>query len=208
MIGYAGRALPWARLGVVAVLVVILMHVVHRWPWSMWPLEGVGVGLLAAGAAWCFDETAAAVVDTSPRSLAWRTAARASGVALLLVAWAVAVLWSRDSLFGHPWAVAGQGVAAMIAASAYATWRRAGGDPMPGSAVALAAVPTATFWALLKPWDDAVAVFPYAEGGTGLAGWAGSAALWSVVAGASLLVLLAAVVDNRWWRARARRDAG
>src|SRR5215210_5226740 len=116
MLTYAGRALPWARLGLVSALVVVLMEVVHRWPWTMWPLEGVAVGLLAAGAAWCFDETAASVIDTAPRRLAWRTAVRASGLVLLLVAWLGAVLWSRESLFGHPWAVAAQGIAAVIAA--------------------------------------------------------------------------------------------
>ena len=202
MLSYAGRALPWARLGVVAVLVVVLMDVVRRWPWTMWPLEGMAVGLLATGAAWCFDEAAAAVVDTAPRRLAWRTAGRASGVSLLLVAWVIAVIWSRDSLFGHSWAVAGQGIAAVIAASAYATWRRAGGDPVPGRAIALVAVPTAAFWALLKPWDERLAVFPYADAGSGLGSWAGSAALWSIVAGAGLIVLVAALIDSRWWRSR------
>lgn len=204
MLGYAGRAVPWARLGVVSALVLLLMEVVRRWPWTMWPLEGVAVGLLAAGAAWCFDETAASVVDVAPRHLAWRTAVRASGVALLFVAWAGAVLWSWESLFGHAWAVAGQGAAAMIAASAYATWRRAGGDPVPSRAVALAAVPTAAFWALLRPWDQSVAVFPYADAGTGLGSWGGSSALWSILAGAALLVLAAALVDSRWWRSARR----
>ena len=34
MLSYAGRALPWARLCVVSVLVVVLMEVVRRWPWQ------------------------------------------------------------------------------------------------------------------------------------------------------------------------------
>jgi hypothetical protein len=198
MLSYAGRALPWARLGLVSALVVVLMDVVHRWPWTMWPLEGVAVGLLAAGAGWCFDESAAAVIDTAPRGLAWRTAVRSSGLVLPLAAWVAAVLWSRDSLFGHPWAVAGQGIAMMIASAAYATWRRSCGDPAPGRAIALAAVPTATFWALLKPWDDSVAVFPYADAGSGMGSWDGSVALWSIVAGAALVVLVAALTDVRW----------
>jgi hypothetical protein len=198
MLSYACRALPWARLGVVGALVVALMEVVRRWPWEIWPLEGVAVGLLAAGAGWCFDEPAAAVVDTAPRRLAWRTAVRSSGLVLLLVAWVGAVFWSRDSLFGHPGAVAGQGIAMMIAAAAYATWRRSGGDPVPSRSIALTAVPTATFWALLKPWDESVAVFPYADAGSGLGSWNGSVALWSIVAGAALIVLVAALIDVRW----------
>ena len=205
MLGYAGRALPWARLGVVSVLIVVLMEVVHRWPWTMWPLQGVAVGLLAAGAGWCFDDTAAAVVDTAPRRLAWRTAVRSSGLVLLLVSWVGAVWWSRESLFGHPWAVAGQGVAAVIAAAAYATWRRSGGDPEPGRTIAFTAVPTATFWALLKPLDESVAVFPYADAGSGLGSWEGSVALWSIVAGVALIILAAALTDGRWARLRTRR---
>jgi hypothetical protein len=202
MLGYAGRALPWARLGVVSVLIVVLMEVVHRWPWTMWPLEGVAVGLLAAGAGWCFDEPAAAVVDTAPRQLAWRTAVRSGGLVVLLVSWVGAVWWSRESLFGHPWAVAGQGIAAVIVSAAYATWRRSGGDPEPGQAIALAAVPTATFWALLKPLDESVAVFPYADARSGLGSWEGSVALWSIVAAAALIILAAALTDSRWARFR------
>ncbi|MEU0312929.1 hypothetical protein [Nocardioides sp. NPDC006273] len=67
-------------VGVVGVLVLVLMERVARWPWTMWPLEGITIGLLAAGTAWCFDEPAAEVVDAAPRHLTWRTGARATGV--------------------------------------------------------------------------------------------------------------------------------
>ncbi|HWM73641.1 MAG TPA: hypothetical protein VNQ53_07870 [Nocardioides sp.] len=202
MLRYAARAVPWARVGVAGVLVLVLMDVVRRWPWTMWPLEGIAIGLLAAGTAWCFDEPAAEVVDSAPRHLAWRTGIRASGVLLLLAAWAVAVLRARESLFGHPWAVALQGSATVIAAAAYATCRRAYGEPAPGRAVGLVVVPAATFWALIRPLADSLPIFPYADGSVGLGSWEASIGMWLTVAGIAILLLLAALADTRWWRLR------
>jgi hypothetical protein len=205
MIRYAARGVPWSRVALAACLVLVLMDVVRRWPWTMWPLEGTAVGLLAGAAAWCFDEPAASVVDSAPRSLLWRTAARASGAVVLLAAWTVAVLLARDSLFGHPWEVAFQGVAAVLAAVAYTCWRRAGGDPNPGLQAALTVVPVATAWALIRPFSQALPVFPYADGSTDFGDWGVSLAGWAVVAGAAVVLLIAALADARWRLTPARR---
>ena len=110
MLHHAARAVPWGRVALAAALVVVLMELVRWNPWVLWPLEGTAVGLLAGAAAWCFDETAAAVVDTSPRGLSWRAAARSPAVLLLILAWAFAVARvGNDAAFGHLGAVLVQG---------------------------------------------------------------------------------------------------
>lgn len=202
MLRYAVRAVPWTRVWTAALLVVVLMELVSRWPWSMWPLEGAAIGLLAGATAACFDEPAAAVVDPAPRSLAWRTTARASGVLVLAAAWALSVGRAWDSLFGHPWAVTVQGITAMLAGAGWATWRRSGGEPAPGIVLAAAAVPFVTAWALVRPLDEEVPVFPYAYNGFG--DWQLSLIGWTVAAGCAAVLLLSALVDARWWPVRRR----
>lgn len=202
MIRYAAHAVPWSRVGAAAVLVVVLMEVVSRWPWQTWPLEGTAVALLAGATAWCFDEPAAAVVDPAPRSLAWRTLARGSGVLVLAVAWAIAVARAWHDLFGYPWVVTLQGVAAMLAGAAWVTWRRAAGVPAPGTQLAVSVVPLLTAWALVRPFDEQLPVFPYAPEGSGSWGW--SLAAWGSLAVAGGMLLVAALADAHWWRARRR----
>jgi hypothetical protein len=200
MIRYAARAVPWERVVLAAGLVVVLMELVRRWPWTMWPLEGVAVGLLAAATGWCIDERAAAVVDAAPRGLVWRTAARATGVVVLLAAWGIGVYVARDSLFDHAGYVAAQGVAALLAASAWCCWRRSSGEPGPGSTLALAVLPACTGWALVRPLSGSVPVFPYADGSGDYGDWNASLAGWSVLATAAVVLLAAALADVRWWR--------
>ena len=200
MIRYAARAVPWERVVLAAVLVVVLLELVRRWPWTMWPLEGAAVGLLAAATGWCFDERSAAVVDAAPRGLVWRTAARASGVAVLLAAWGVGLWIARDSLFDHTGHVAAQGVAAVLAAAAWCCWRRSAGEPGPGSALALAVLPACTAWALVRPLSGSLPVFPYADGSADYGNWDTSLAGWSVLATGAVVVLAAALADARWWR--------
>jgi hypothetical protein len=127
----------------------------------MWPLQGIAVGMVAAAATWCFDETAAAVVDTLPRSLAWRTASRLLGVAVVLGVWLAAVDWTSTAYFGQAGHVAWQGVAAITAGSAYATWRRSRGAPTPAAAAATVLVCGASFVALARPLGDRLPAFPY-----------------------------------------------
>jgi hypothetical protein len=202
---YAARSVPWSRVTVAAGVVVVLMELVRRWQWSVWPLEGCAVGLLAAATAWCFDERSAEVVDTAPRPLAWRSAARATGAVALLAVWLMAVHRARGSLFGHPREVALQGVAAMLAAGGYACWRRSGGVAEPGLSVAALVVPVTTCWALVRPFSGPLPVFPYADGRGDFGDWGLSLALWSVLAAVAVLLLLAALAELRWWRPRSGR---
>jgi len=195
VVHYAARAVPWVRVGIAAALVLVLMDVVRRWPWHMWPLEGTAVGLLAGGTAWCFDETSAAVVDTTPRRLAWRTAARTSGVLLLAASWAFAVLHARHSLFDHAGDVALQGLVAMLAAAAYASSRRRAGEATPGVGLTLVVVPLLTAWALVRPFSEVFPVFPYADGTGDLGDWATSRLLWSVLGTGALVVLVSTLAE-------------
>lgn len=198
MVRVAIRSLPWGRLAASAVLLGILMEGVRRSPWFLWPLEGEAVGVLAAAAAWCLDEPAGAIVDVVPRPLWWRTGARAAGVAGMMGVWSVAVWWSRDSLFGHPWDVWVQGLAASTVGAAWATWRRSTGVRTPGIAFAATAVPIAAIWALTRPFPRTLPVFPY--GTTGSGDWTTSTTGWIAVASVASVCLVLALSDSRWWR--------
>ncbi len=199
MIAYAARAVPWTRVALAAGLVAVLMELVRWNPWVLWPLEGTAVGLLAGATAWCFDETSAAVVDATPRGLAWRTMARSPGPLVLLGTWTAVVLHAgADTMFGHLDEIWFQGVAACLAGAAYTGWRRSSGEASPGLRFATAVVPATTAWALLRPLDRHLSVFPY--GTTTPAGWDHSASAWVTLAIATVVTLGVVLVDARWWR--------
>lgn len=201
MLRHAASALAWRILGLAACLVVVLMELVRWSPGSLWPLQGTAVGLLAGSSALCFDERAAAVVDTLPRSLAWRTAARAAGPAVLAAAWSAVVVHAGDeNLFGQRDQILVQGCVAVLAGAAFAAWRRSGGADSPGIALTIAVVPLATAWAVVRPVGGRIPIFPYVTESSGE--WQASAVGW-LTAGALALVLLGlALGDARWWGAR------
>lgn len=199
MLGYAARAVPWSRVLPAAGLVLVLMELVRRWPFTTWALEAAAVGLVAGAVAWSLDEPAARLVDTSPRSLAWRTCARLPAVGLVLAAWALAVARTWESFAGHGSTVLLQGLAAAAVAGGWATWRRAGGVAMPGIVFAAGVVPGALVWGLTR-LSDWVPVFPYVAAPR--ADWAASARGWWIAGGLALVVLAAALADARWWTVR------
>ena len=112
------------------VVVAALMAMVAAWPEVVWPLQGAAVGLLAGAAAWSMDETSAAVVDTLPRPLSWRTAARAAAVVPSALVWTGCVLLLRRPAAAAPRPFLLQGFAAVLLAVAFVTWRRALGEPL------------------------------------------------------------------------------
>ncbi len=199
MVRHAARGVPWPLVSAAALLIPGLLALVRYDPWTLWPLQGTAVGLLAAAVGWCLDEPAAAVVDPAPRGLAWRTLARAAGIVVLLATWTAGVWWARTGLYGHPGAVFGQGLAATAVATTWVTWRRARGEASPGHRWALAVVPATTAWALVKPWNQQLPVFPYTSGGE-YGDWAVSAAGWTAVGVlAAVLLILILTREGRPW---------
>ncbi|WP_433219706.1 hypothetical protein ACQP00_15955 [Dactylosporangium sp. CS-047395] len=188
MLRHAARAVPWPLVAAAALLIAALFAAVRFDNWTLWPLQGTAVGLLAGAVGWCLDEPAAAVVDPAPRGLAWRTLARTTGTATLLAAWSAAVWWARAELYGHPWAVLGQGYAAAAVATAWVTWRRTRGEATPGQRWAIAVIPAVTVWALVRPFERHLPVFPYASGGD-YGNWTASGTGWTATGAAALAAL-------------------
>lgn len=198
MLRYAAYSVPWARVGAGAVLVLVLMDLVRRWPFPTWALQAGAVGLLAGVAAWCFDEPAARLVDTAPRSLAWRTVARLPGVVLLAGAWVVSLARDWDAFLGHAPSLLLQGLASLTVALAWATWWRSRGVPMPGTLFAFGVIPATMAWSLAGYVTHRLPVFPGLADGSDT--WARSTVVWLVAGGIAAVVLLAALADAPWWR--------
>lgn len=191
MTGYAARAVRWPLVAAGCATVAGLMGLVAASPWILWPLQGTAVGVLAATVAWSMDEPAAAVVDTLPRSLRWRTAVRASTVPLVVGVWTTTLLLMRARIPAHLGLFLLQGTGAACFALAVTVWRRASGEPEPGQTFAALVVPVAT--ALARPVVDWLPVFPVWPDDR----WALSQTLWSVLTAGSLVVLVAALSRPR-----------
>lgn len=190
---HALQAVPWRLLGLAAVLVPLLLRTVEAWPYTVWPLQGIAVGLLAGTTAWVYDEPSAALVDTLPRHLAWRTVARSVAVVVLVGCWLASVAWTRTAYFGHAGDVAVQGCVAVVATTAYVTWLRRAGRATPGGLVGPGVVAGSAFIALARPFNDQVPVFPY----TGTDPWSQSTAGWLVAGVLSLVTLAWALHGSR-----------
>lgn len=187
MARYAAQATPWGLVALAGTLLMVLLAALRLDPWTLWPLQGVAVGLLAGAVGWCLDEPAAVVADAAPRGLVWRTTARLGGVALLLASWAAAVWWARSVLFGQAGAVLIQGWAAAALTCAWVTWRRAAGEAVPGQRWALVVIPLSAAWALVRPLEEALPVFPFAATAST---WETSRWGWTIVAVVSVAVLV------------------
>jgi hypothetical protein len=199
MVRYSAKAVPWLQTYLAGVLVAVLMELVRWNPWVLWPLEGVAVGLLAGATAWCFDEAAAAVVDTLPRGPAWRAAARAPALVLLIAIWTASTYHAGDdALFGHRNAVLVQGLAAMAGGAAFAARSRGRGDATPGLRIAMIVVPVSTSWALVRPVQRWVPIFPYGDSSPST--WDASTTGWVVLAVVATVVLARALTEVHWSR--------
>lgn len=189
MTRYASRAVAWTLVAASCVLVVALMALVAAWPEVVWPLQGAAVGLLAGAAAWSMDETAAAVVDSLPRPLWWRTVARTAAVVPLGLVWTGCVFIAGDRLPPHSELFLLQGFAAVLFAVAFVTWRRAHGEAVPGARFGSAAIAVATAFALIRPLPDRLPLFPIWT----FEQWGLSFAIWSALAAASAVLLAIAL---------------
>jgi hypothetical protein len=183
VIRYAGRTVPWRLVTVCCAIIMGLMTLVAIWPTIMWPLQGTAVGVVAGIVAWSMDERSAAVVDTTPRALWWRTTARAVVVPVVLLVWTGCLTVAGDRLPQHFRFFIAQAAVAAGAALAVTLAQRAGGNAEPGRRFAALVIPTAAALALARPLERWLPVFPIwpAEH------WAASRALWSVLAVVFLL---------------------
>jgi hypothetical protein len=190
MLRHAARAVPWSLVAAACAVVPVLLAMAAAWPDDVWPLQGIAVGLTAGVGAWCMDERAAAVVDTLPRPLWWRTVARSAALVPLAAVWTASVVAAGDRLPDHQRLFVLQGIAALVAGVAVATARRARGVAMPGLAVAPALVAAVGVVALVRPAADHVPLFPIWP----WEAWGRSAVIWwavLVAAAAALAVALA-----------------
>ncbi|MFB7577319.1 hypothetical protein [Streptomyces sp. NPDC056165] len=189
MTRYAVRATPWLLVMVGCGVVAGLMALVAARPWNLWPLEGASVGVMGGVVAVAMDERCAGLVDTLPRGLRWRTAARAGAVVpIVLTLWACSLFTWRHRLPDHLWLFVLQGAGAVGLALAITGWRRATGTAEPGAPFAALVIPTATALALIRPWPHWVALFPVWPGDN----WAFSRAIWSAASlGSPALLALA-----------------
>jgi hypothetical protein len=197
MLRYAVRGLPWGPLAAVGVVLPLLLSMVRYDPSGMWPMQGTAVGVVAAGVAWCLDERAAAVADSTPRGVTGEILARSTGFLPIAAAWTASVWWAREALFGHAWNVFVQGVAAGLVAAGWTASRRVAGEAEPGHRLALTVVPIATGWALIRPFDSLLPVFPY-----GNDAWARSTLGWSVFGAIGLLGFGLVLAESSWWLLR------
>ena len=167
MIRHAGRAVPWGLVALGCTLVPALIAV----------------------AAWSMDERAAAVVDTLPRPLWWRTAARAAACVPLAVVWIACVALAGDRLPDHRGLFVLQGVTAMVVAVAFVTWRRSRGSATPGARIAPGAAALVTMLALVRPAPEYLVLFPIWPWER----WGLSAAIWSALLAGGAVLLAASL---------------
>lgn len=185
-------AVPWTLIVALCGLVAVLMALVAAWPAQAWPLQGAAVGLLAGGAALALDEPSAAIVDTLPRGLAWRTVAHAAAVLPLLFTWAACIGFTADRLPPRGPVFLLQGGAAVVLAVALATAGRAAGAAEPGTTVARVAIPLCAMLAVARPLPEAVPLFPIWPAEP----WARTIGIW-LGAGALGLLILADSLSHR-----------
>lgn len=157
---HAVVATRWSLLAASGVAAAGCVVLVSRWPAALWPLHGAALGLLTGAAAAAVDERCAAVVDTAPRPLWWRTAGRAVVPVALAVVWVVTHALVRDRLPDHLDVLVLQGVVAVGLGFAVATASRVRGRGEPGQALAAAVVPLVLGAALARPFEAELPLFP------------------------------------------------
>jgi hypothetical protein len=165
-------------LGITLVLIVTLLTIVARWPYTMWPLHGAAIGLIAGTSAWAVDETTATIVDVAPRPLWWRIAARALTPLILAGAWTAMHFPIRDRLPHQFGLFILQGATAAALGFAAGNALRARGRAEPGQWIASFVCPLTLGVALAKPLNDHAPLFPVWPHDD----WTRSTIIWSAAA--------------------------
>ena len=201
MLRHAARGVPWSLIAAAALLIPGLLAFVRYDPWTLWPLQGTAVGLLAGAVGWCLDEPAAAVVDTaSARAWPGEHSPAPPASPFCSVTWSAGVWRARPGPLRPPVGglrpgPRGSGDRDHLGDVAAGRWRSVPGPGAGRSSV----VPATTAWALVKPLEKQVPVFPYAFGGE-YGDWAVSAAGWTII-GLLACALLALILtrEGRPW---------
>lgn len=189
---YIRAATPWAILGSTVALLVGLLVIVACWPYSMWPLHGGAVGLIAGASAWAVDEECASVVDVTPRPLWWRSACRVVTPVVLSATWVGCHLAARRRLPDHLNLFLLEGVTAAALGFAGGTLLRSWGRAEPGQWIASLACPLTLAVALARPATGLAPVFPIWPSEN----WARSAAIWSSAAAVSVVLVVVALSND------------
>ena len=182
---YARAATSWAMLGITLALIVTLLTIVARWPYTMWPLHGAAIGLIAATSAWAVDETTATIVDIAPRPMWWRSAVRAFTPLILAVAWTATHFVIRNRLPDQLDLFVLQGVAAAALGFAAGITLRSRGRSEPGQWIASFVCPLTLGVALAKPLNDHAPLFPVWPHDN----WTRSTIMWAAAALSAVLVV-------------------
>jgi hypothetical protein len=186
MLRYSLRVLPLPVFAAALAAIAGLLWLADRNIYHEWPLVGLAVGAIGAAAGYLFDEPAAAVVDTLPRSLRWRTAARLIPAGVLAAAWIGGLGATDVGLAGRIGVVRLEGVGAILAASGAATVLRRSRVPAPGFTVGGPLLLVTALFAVASPLHRQIPLFELGPDGD----WAASRALWTAIAlsGAAALV--------------------
>ena len=184
---------PWRPVALLTTGGVTLL--VAAAVWSGTSVSGasvtVGVPLLAGATAYVLDEAAGEAVGAVPTSLRARSRARLFVAAAVLVvgSFALAVVALRSGSGARAGAVVQLAGLCSVAVAVAAAMRRRVAEP--GEVVAGGVLAAVLVIALAHPLDRWVDVFPSEAGQR----WAGSLALWGLVATASIAGLWAATRD-------------
>jgi small-conductance mechanosensitive channel len=142
-------------------------------------------------AARAFDEPSASIVDSLPRPLWWRTAARLVYPVLLAATWWVAVGIADVRPNGRPEVVRLEGVALILVGAATATLLRRRGRDAPGTAIGSALLLVVTTLAVLNPAHGVLPLFPFYDDTT----WARAGWIWLTVAAVAAATLVLSCVE-------------
>lgn len=165
------------------------------------PLGFVRLALLAlaVAAAFILDEPAAAAVDAVPSTRRHRTADRAAAAVLPFAAWVAGVLaLELRNAVAEAGALIVEGAGLIAVAVALAAVVRWAGHVEPGEIAASVLGPAVLAVLVLHPPPRSVPIFPMVDG------WAASTALWSVMAWAAAMIVVATSADLYCPRRRLR----
>jgi hypothetical protein len=188
---YALRAGPAVATAVAVATTAGLLWLVEVSPPVAWPAVGMAAAMLGVAAARAFDEPAASIVDSLPRPLWWRTAARSGYPVLLAAAWCAAVGVADVRPNGRPDVVLLQGVALILVGAAAATLLRRHGRAVPGTTVGSALLLVVTTLAVVNPAHEVLPLFPFHDDTT----WASARWIWLTVAAVAAIALVLSCVE-------------